>query len=482
MLSRLASVMQESQLDAASAILEDPTLAIAFGIDLSPHSRLALAGLLRQQVGTFAETIQRILQRRTFYFVEQVRMALKHAETIDEEHARLLNSLHSKLSAFGMPFEERLKQANKDTGIAGLTETSVDQLLFAALRSWEALPSAPKWLISHAFRYYRASCDITTREWNGNDEGNGWWALRMLLLCDGLNKRQRTFVTEACEVALVHDAATVGSPLETHLRLEVTSEICGEDRTRLFIVLNMIELARRLPHYEYRLCERALAHWRQVRDKDFRHVYLVALRYRVGSVLREYLRGVAASIEEMGLPKNPGGDEQRNEGADDVASQVRVLREEVHRGRAEVKAAIIQARDVVLDRFDKNESTIVWRFVERLEERDAATANQVLENLEVSSLNLQMAEEAWNAVADAVSAMRNALGDIDALSGERKGVAEDIASWQEAIEDAHFKVEHKLRLSIPLIPFILKYQAEMKLTRGANLTRIWERLVRRVRE
>lgn len=65
------------------------------------------------------------------------------------------------------------------------------------------------------------------------------------------------------------------------------------------------------------------------------------------------------------------------------------------------------------------------------------------------------------------------------LMAENMAAANHLAQVAPVIQEPTADIKQKLKLSIPLIPFLLSFETELNLNIAANLTAAWERLKER---
>jgi hypothetical protein len=117
-------------------------------------------------------------------------------------------------------------------------------------------------------------------------------------------------------------------------------------------------------------------------------------------------------------------------------------------------------RKTLLARFDDSEQTIISTVVQRLDQK--IDSNRLPEN------ELQ---ETLSAVVQALSEIKqNKAGYYDSQ------LVSEAANLSEVVDDPKLDVNHKLKVSIPIIPLILSYETEVGLKGELNLETAWQRL------
>ncbi len=128
-------------------------------------------------------------------------------------------------------------------------------------------------------------------------------------------------------------------------------------------------------------------------------------------------------------------------------------------------------RKTLLARFDDSEQTIISTVVQRLDQNQSATVQSILDGIDANRLPESELQETLSAVVQALSEIKqNKAGYCDSQ------LVSEAANLSEVVDDPKLDVNHKLKVSIPIIPLILKYEAEVGLKSGLNLKTAWQRL------
>ena len=108
---------------------------------------------------------------------------------------------------------------------------------------------------------------------------------------------------------------------------------------------------------------------------------------------------------------------------------------------------------------------------------------EFIEGLSLSALLRQVREKVYRSLVDAGELeWDEAKGEIrqqPAFLGPT--LASEVERLSEVVEAPKLDVKHKLKITAPIIPFILSYEGEVELRSGLNLEVAWQRLVTKVR-
>jgi hypothetical protein len=128
-------------------------------------------------------------------------------------------------------------------------------------------------------------------------------------------------------------------------------------------------------------------------------------------------------------------------------------------------------RKTLLARFDDSEQTIISTVVQRLDQNQLATVRRILDGIEANRVPESELQETLSAVLQALSEIKqNEAGYYDSR------LVSEAANLSEVVDDPKLDVNHKLKVSIPIIPLILSYETEVGLKSGLNLKTAWQRL------
>jgi hypothetical protein len=130
-------------------------------------------------------------------------------------------------------------------------------------------------------------------------------------------------------------------------------------------------------------------------------------------------------------------------------------------------------RKEIPTRFAPSEQALIHMVVQRL----------TSDELDLTRKALQEADRDPNTpeFTQLVAAVVAALPDVQQqLVAENMAAANHLAQVAPVIQAPIADIKQKLKLSIPLIPFLLSFETELNLNIAANLTAAWERLKERL--
>jgi len=140
-------------------------------------------------------------------------------------------------------------------------------------------------------------------------------------------------------------------------------------------------------------------------------------------------------------------------------------------GQKAIQDDLEDFRKTLLARFDDSEQTIISTIVQRLDQNQSATVQSILDEIETHHLPENDLQETLSAVLQALSEIKqNEAGYYDSQ------LVSEATNLSEVVDDPKLEVNHKLKVSIPIIPLILKYETEVGLKSELNLKNAWQRL------
>jgi hypothetical protein len=147
-------------------------------------------------------------------------------------------------------------------------------------------------------------------------------------------------------------------------------------------------------------------------------------------------------------------------------------------GQKAIREDLSGLRQAVLARFDASEQTIIETVTERLDQGQLATVQAVLDAIEAELVPMGELEETLVAVQHTLSEIQQqgvALPD-SALTNE------EVEHLSEVVYASKLDAKHKLKVTVPIIPYFLSYEGEVELKSGLNLEAAWKRLVAKIRD
>ena len=127
-------------------------------------------------------------------------------------------------------------------------------------------------------------------------------------------------------------------------------------------------------------------------------------------------------------------------------------------------------RKTLLARFDASEQTIISTIVQRLDQNQSATVQSILDVMDTQHVPENELQETLNVIQQALSEIKQKeAGYYDSQ------LLRDVGNLSEVVDDPKLDVNHKLKVSVPIIPLILSYETEVGLKSGLNLKAAWQR-------
>ena len=121
--------------------------------------------------------------------------------------------------------------------------------------------------------------------------------------------------------------------------------------------------------------------------------------------------------------------------------------EELLHGQRVIYANLNQMQQELLDCYDESQKTIVSTIIEKLDDNEITLTNRILQALENNSIVDTEVEELLTIVEQTKHLLP--INTQDAIT--------------ETIENPKIKAKQKLKLSVPIIPVLLKYELEYQL-------------------
>lgn len=145
-------------------------------------------------------------------------------------------------------------------------------------------------------------------------------------------------------------------------------------------------------------------------------------------------------------------------------------------GQATMQNDLSDLRIAVLSRFDTTERTIISTIVERLDQGQLVMTQEVLDAIKAGQVPEDELREVLTSVQQVLAEIRQRGNELP--DSTLNSIAERLS---EVIEEPKLDVNHKLKLTIPIIPLLLSYEGEVGLRRETHLKNVWKNLLAIVR-
>lgn len=149
----------------------------------------------------------------------------------------------------------------------------------------------------------------------------------------------------------------------------------------------------------------------------------------------------------------------------DIASELQQVNTQINALGNLVLGSYAELRKTLLVRYTITEQNLVAAMTEQLNKNQLVTVQLVLDALEANYIP--------------ETEIQQFLGEIEQTLGilEEKRLAFPRGKEEviEVINAPALDARHKLKVSLPIIPFLLDYEGELELGTGFNLKAVWER-------
>ena len=164
------------------------------------------------------------------------------------------------------------------------------------------------------------------------------------------------------------------------------------------------------------------------------------------------------------------------EDIEDLLQRMDTKLDNLQKGHEEIWYELKDLRTALLARFEVDEQAIITVIVQQLDQNQLETVQSILDEIETHRVPENELQETLNTLQQAVLEIRQkerGLYDSQLVSGAK--------NLSEVVDDPKLDVNHKLKVSVPIIPLILSYETEVELKSGLNLKAAWQGLKARVR-
>jgi len=137
----------------------------------------------------------------------------------------------------------------------------------------------------------------------------------------------------------------------------------------------------------------------------------------------------------------------------------------------EIHDDIKSLRQSILDRFEIRELKILSSVFGKLDRNKLEIIEALLNAVERDAVPQDLIAEILNSTKDLVSEIRGSLLEI-----QDPEAAKSLNSWEEAINSPELGIENMIKVTIPIIPFLLTYEGSYKFQTGMKLDSAWNKL------
>lgn len=158
---------------------------------------------------------------------------------------------------------------------------------------------------------------------------------------------------------------------------------------------------------------------------------------------------------------------------ENVAIQLQQMNTRLDRlsaGQKEIYENINHLRQGLISRYKASEQNIITAMTERLNQSQMITISAVVDAIEANQLS--------------EAEMQNILPIIQQSLSALQASGIDLPANQEAIADilnsSQIDFKNRVKIAVPIIPFILSYEAQLEVGTGIDLKTAWQNLVVRL--
>jgi hypothetical protein len=162
--------------------------------------------------------------------------------------------------------------------------------------------------------------------------------------------------------------------------------------------------------------------------------------------------------------------EVQTEGLHTQLRNIEIKLDSLASGQSEIGAQLHGMRQELLAKYVLTERNVIATISERLDQVQLDLVQRILTELKADRIS-----------EDEMSQMLTSVQESITVLAQRATIPAN-QEIEKIITDPHLDLAHKIKFSVPIIPFILNYEAELGLGGGANLRNLWHRLVSRVKE
>ena len=138
-------------------------------------------------------------------------------------------------------------------------------------------------------------------------------------------------------------------------------------------------------------------------------------------------------------------------------------------GQQDIRDDISKLKSSIIARFEANERKIISVVLDRFEQSELAMVSTMLNGIDTINVAVSNIEETLASVREAlieVHGQGNAIEDTV--------LAQVVGETLKIVDDPKLDFRQRLKVTIPIIPLIMKYERIIELKSSVNLKEVWE--------
>jgi len=145
-------------------------------------------------------------------------------------------------------------------------------------------------------------------------------------------------------------------------------------------------------------------------------------------------------------------------------------------GQSAIRSGLKDLRQSVLTHYDASVQSIIATIVERLDQNQVSTVLAIQEVIEADRIS----EDELQTI---LATVQQTLSEIQRYQEESRNseMAGNIQRISEVINEPKLNVRQRLKITLPIIPLLMKYEGEFELSEAINLENAWKLLVVKAR-
>jgi len=137
--------------------------------------------------------------------------------------------------------------------------------------------------------------------------------------------------------------------------------------------------------------------------------------------------------------------------------------------------------DSILDRFELNEKKILLPVLELLN-KNKSELSEELENIECLLNSIKENQISRELIEETMTATRMIITEMKSMQIQDSEIGKNLVAWDAIINSPELKIENKIKITIPIIPWLLSYEGAYSFQTGAKLDEAWRKLCACIRK
>ncbi len=156
--------------------------------------------------------------------------------------------------------------------------------------------------------------------------------------------------------------------------------------------------------------------------------------------------------------------EKERQTTEDQLNQIATNVKALMGGQAIILSELTQTRQTLLDHYDATQQAMIGAIADQLDHNQLLATQELLDALDSDRGSPHEMEQLWAVLEEQIPTLPPQYAEV-----------------VEVLKAPQLDAKHKLKIILPIVPFLVDYEGELELGSGFNLKTAWETLINKLR-